>query len=484
MTILQTQKGDLFTIENEPISSLDLMERASIALVRLLRQKLNKSDKIAVLCGSGNNGGDALAVARLLLEVDYQVDVYACSNKGNRSTDNQRNLEQLNHIITLDKKQLFNDYDVLIDGLFGSGLTRPLSGYYAEIVEGVNESSCKVYSIDIPSGMFGDKVTRDVPVISSDWLITLQRPKLSFFFPESKDYIKNWDVVDIWLNASYLHKVDSNYYILDSKISRILRGRERFSHKGTYGHAALFSGSFGRMGAAVLCSRACVRSGVGLLTVYIPACGYNIMQTSVPEAMVFTMGDRHLNDTLELKNYTVVGVGPGIGVTQETTFMLKELITRSSVPMVLDADALNILSKNKEYLKLLPEGSILTPHPKEFERLVGKCADSLERIEKQISLSSRYNCIVVYKDAYTTISSPSGNVYFNTTGNPGMATGGSGDVLTGIITGLIAQGYNALEAALLGVYAHGRSGDSALKVKDQMTLIASDLIDNLNFENW
>lgn len=208
------------------------------------------------------------------------------------------------------------------------------------------------------------------------------------------------------------------------------------------------------------------------------------MQTSVPEAMVFTMGDRHLNDTLELKNYTVVGVGPGIGVTQETTFMLKELITRSSVPMVLDADALNILSKNKEYLKLLPEGSILTPHPKEFERLVGKCADSLERIEKQISLSSRYNCIVVYKDAYTTISSPSGNVYFNTTGNPGMATGGSGDVLTGIITGLIAQGYNALEAALIGVYAHGRSGDSALKVKDQMTLIASDLIDNLNFENW
>ena len=482
MSIPQTQLADAFTITNEPISSLDLMERASISFYKKLTSSISKKDKIAVLGGCGNNGGDAFVVARLLLNEGYLVDVYSIDCQGNRSRDNKINYDRIEKVFKLDESITFNSYNILIDGLFGSGLTRPLEGFYAKIVKNINQSSCKIISIDMPSGLFGDKInSHKSAIVKSDWVITFQRPKLSFFFPENASIISKFDVVDIGLSEQFLNDVDSKFFLLNSKVKQLLKKRKRFSHKGTYGHAALICGSKGKIGAAILSTKSCLSSGAGLVTSIVPECGYEIIQSTIPEAMVISNGDAYLDILPDMSSYKVVGIGPGLGVNEVTTKIIDNLLDTYKHPIVFDADAINIISKNKELLKKIPALSVLTPHPKEFNRLAGAFNDSNERIEKQLAMSAKYNCIIVFKDAYTTITTPQGRLYFNTSGNPGMATGGSGDVLTGIITGLIAQGYSSLEATLIGVYAHGRAGDKAVKEKEEMTLLATDIIDHLSF---
>lgn len=296
--------------------------------------------------------------------------------------------------------------------------------------------------------------------------------------------MKNWKVVDIGLNEEYIQAQNSTYFVLDETIRDFVNVRQRQSHKGTYGHALLIAGSHGKMGAAVLSAKGCLRSGVGLLTAYIPNCGYEIMQISVPEAMCKTdENQKILKNAPDLKQYASIGIGPGIGKDACTVKMLETILMNSTTPLVLDADALNILSENKELLKLLPKNTILTPHIKEFDRLAGESQNTVDRFKKQQDFSKKYQSIIVLKDAITCISAPNGELFFNTSGNPGMATGGSGDVLTGIITGLLAQNYEPILAALIGVYFHGVAGDKAVKHKGYSALIASDLFDNLKIEH-
>jgi len=311
--------------------------------------------------------------------------------------------------------------------------------------------------------------------------LTFAPPKLAFFFPENDIFVGNWKLLDIGLSRDFIESARVQNFTLESNdVATILRKRNKFSHKGTFGHALIISGSTGKMGAAVLAARACLRSGPGLVTMRIPKSGVTILQTAVPEAMLsIDPGDDHFSETLELSTYSAIAIGPGIGTSVQTANALKIMIQHAKIPMLFDADAINILAENKTWLGFILKGCIFTPHPKEFERLVGKSSNNFDQNRMQRDFSFRYQCYIVLKGANTAITTPDGRCYFNTTGNPGMATGGSGDVLTGIITGLMAQGYSSLESCLLGVYIHGLAGDIALKEQGFESLIASDIVTNL-----
>ena len=492
---------DKYTIENEPISDIDLMERASLQITNWLVQRFSTEHKIIFFAGPGNNGGDALTIARQMADLDFICEVYLVDLgrelKGSSAINRHRlELQQkvkLQIVKTLNHFPEINETDIVIDGLFGSGLTRPLEGLAAEIVQKINEIShrlnysrecnCTVISIDIPSGLMGENNSGNIAenIIQADFTLTFQFPKISFLFAENEKFVGACEVLPIRLHPDGIEKTQTTFYLTEKEdIQHIIKKRLRFGHKGTYGHALLIAGSFGKMGAAVLASKACLHAGVGLLTTQIPHLGYPIIQTAVPEAMVSV--DQHdytFTEFPDLSQFTAVGVGPGIGLKSNTKKALCELLEKSQIPLVIDADALNILAENKTWLEKLPENSILTPHPGEFRRLVGESSNSYECIQKQIELSEKYKVIVVLKGAFTTISTPEGRLYFNSTGNPGMATAGSGDVLTGIILGLLAQGLSSENAARAGVYLHGLAGDIAVQQKSEYSLIASDIIEFL-----
>ncbi len=484
---VETRNTDQFTIVHEPIRSIDLMERASNAFVSAIENRLNPGMSIAVVCGTGNNGGDGLAVARILMWKGFEVQPFLFMINDNLSPDCEVNSHKIDNILTVDKNsELPNlgDFDVIIDGLFGSGLSRKIEGWASSIIDVVNESSAAIYSIDLPSGMYCDDILEGIHIVKSDLVISFQRPKLSFFLPESSEYIKEWKVADIGLDENFIQSLPSKYFLLDASIIDSVKSREKYSHKGTYGHALIIAGARGKMGAAILSGGACLRSGVGLLTMHVPRCGLDLIQVSIPEAMCsIDPHEYHFSTLPNISNYKSIGIGPGLGQSKETIDALAHLMNTAIASMVLDADALNIISSDKTLQALIPDGTILTPHPKEFERLVGGWKNSMERLEKQIALSEKHSCIVVLKDADTVITDSNGNVFFNTTGNPGMATGGSGDVLTGVLTGLLAQGYTSLEAALIGVYFHGLAGDEASRVRGMNAMIASDIIKYLRIEN-
>jgi len=491
-TTKQIAELDKYTIENEPISDIDLMERASLQISDWLVQRFSSERKMVFFAGPGNNGGDALAIARQIVGLDFICEVYLLNFgkelKGSHAMNWQRLIEQgkvkLSKIETINDFPEITDSDIIIDGLFGSGLSRPLDGLSAEIVQKINALERNVVvSIDIPSGLMGEDNTQNLPknIIQADFTLTFQFPKISFFFAENEKFVGEWEVLPIRLHPEGITQTHTNFYFIEKEdIQKIMQKRSKFGHKGTFGHALLIAGSFGKMGAAVLASKACLRAGVGLLTTHIPHLGYTIIQTAVPEAMASV--DQHdymFTEFPELSQFSAMGVGPGIGTKSNTKKALLDLLEKSKTPLVIDADALNILSENKSWLEKIPENSILTPHPGEFKRLAGVSNNSYERIQMQLEFSKKYNVIVVLKGAFTSVSTPSGNLYFNSTGNPGMATAGSGDVLTGIILGLLAQGIQPENAALAGVYLHGLAGDLAVQKKSQYSLIAGDIIEFL-----
>ena len=373
---------------------------------------------------------------------------------------------------------------MIIDGLFGSGLNKPLSGGFASLVRFINAVGATVVSIDIPSGLMGeDNSSHNMEaVVKADYTLSLQFPKLAFLFAENEAYVGAWKVLDIGLSKEAIRLTPTLYEMGDAgKIRYQLKIRNRFSHKGDFGRALLVAGQQGMAGASVLAARACLRSGVGLLTVHVPLSNNTIVQTSVPEAMTsLDANECCFTEVPNLDAYQAIGVGPGLGKDDLTKQALYDLLSHSSVPMVVDADALNLIGENHSYLRRLPKGSIITPHPGELDRLVGKCADSFERLSKAINLAQSCSIYIVLKGAYTAVISPAGNCWFNVTGNPGMATGGCGDVLTGIILALLAQGYDADTAAKMGVYIHGMAGDIAAREKGETALIASDVVGNLH----
>ena len=343
----------------------------------------------------------------------------------------------------------------------------------------LNESATDIISIDLPSGLFADKLPEsDQLIIHAKHTLSFQLPKYSFLFPSSYSYVGEWHILKIGLNRKYIDSLSCTAnYITQKEVQSILKPREKFSHKGNYGHALLISGSEGKMGAAVMAASALLRSGAGLLTAQVPNCGVEIMQTAVPEAMVLPdKNERHISEEIEIDSYNAIGIGPGTGTSEDFKKVLGSIIGKASFPMVLDADALNVLSLNTELLKNLPANSILTPHIKEFERLSGKANSDSERHEMQKAFSKKYNVIVILKGAHTCISSPDGSVYFNSNGNSGMAKGGFGDVLTGIILGLLAQGYSPIESAQLGVFIHGMAGDIAKEKYTEYSMTAMELV--------
>jgi NAD(P)H-hydrate epimerase len=370
---------------------------------------------------------------------------------------------------------------VIIDAIFGSGLTRKIKGLAGRVIRHLNGLPNLRIAIDIPSGLFGeDNGENDQDCIfMADFTLALQSPSLSFFYSENQDFTGDWDVLPIGLHPAIMEELQSPYHYLTAPyIAGLIRSRKKFSHKGTFGHALLIAGCYGMMGAAVIASRACLRSGIGLLTSHVPRFGYKILQTAVPESLIsIDESDIVFSGFPDLGGFSAVGVGPGLGCKSNSAKALLRLIESVNVPMVMDADALNILAEHPEYLQKLPENTILTPHPREFDRLAGPSENGFSRNALQIEFSRRHNVITVLKGAHTSIVLPDGTCYFNTSGNPGMATAGSGDVLTGIVLSLLGQGYSSRDAAIAGVYLHGLAGDLAVEEGSEESLIAGDLID-------
>jgi ADP-dependent NAD(P)H-hydrate dehydratase / NAD(P)H-hydrate epimerase len=490
LTCEQIRRVDQFTINHEPVFSVDLMERAAAAAFLWLKEHFGKFGKVKIFVGPGNNGGDGLAIARMLADEGIDVSVYVFSAIEKLSPDafvnyNRLVLQGKVELLIIDSPvfpEILED-DIVIDALFGSGLSRPLDGWAAQIVERINQHNAVVVSIDIPSGLFGEDNAHNKSdtIVKADYTLTFQMPKLAFFFAENADYVGNLSMLDINLSREAIGMEDSFYSLnMPADISALLKKRGQFSHKGIFGHALLIAGSYGKMGAAVLASGACLRTGVGLLTVQIPKVGYDIMQISIPEAMVVADSDNfQISEMPATEKFSSVGIGPGIGTSEPTASVLLNIISNTKAPMVLDADALNILSLHPEWIRKLPPNSIITPHPREFDRIAGPSVNGYERHLKQMEFSKINSVIVILKGAYTSITSPDGYCYFNPTGNPGMATAGSGDVLTGIVLSLLAQGYKPIDAACLGVYLHGLAGDLAVENLSEEALIASDIIKHL-----
>lgn len=485
------KKLDAYTIEHEPISSIDLMERAATALTKAIIQRWTPQTPVIVFAGPGNNGGDALAVARMMAEKEYDVEVYLFNTKGELSADCQTNKEQIAAMRNVKFHEISTQFvpptltaeHLVIDGLFGSGLNKPLSGGFAAVVKYINSSPATVVSIDIPSGLMGEENTFNIKsnIIRADYTYSLQLPKLAFLFAENAEFVGKWELLDIQLSQEAIKQSETNYELTEAEdIRTLIKPRKQFAHKGNFGHALLIAGSKGMAGASILSARACLRSGVGLLTVHAPLCNCTILQTSVPEAMVESDADESCFAVpTDTDDYQAIAIGPGLGKSEETETALLEQLQHCQTPAVLDADALNILANHRHALTHLPKGSILTPHPKELERLVGKCQDSYERLTKACELAKNANVHIILKGAYSAIITPEGKCYFNPTGNPGMATGGSGDVLTGVILALLAQGYDTDAAARIGTYVHGLAGDIAQSKQGTIGLIASDIIDSL-----
>ena len=483
----QIKKWDAFTIENEPISSVDLMERAATGCCNWLIGKNFGSFHFRIFCGKGNNGGDGLVIARMLIEHKCVVTVYILEF-GKLGADNfQINLERLHLICTdihfIQSADFFPSIgktDIIIDALYGTGLKTALEGISAALVNHINNSEAIKISIDLPSGLFADKTSKGNTIIIAIHTLSFQNYKLAFLLPENEAYCGKVHLLHIGLHLSFEKNEPGVFELIDSAMIRsIYKPRSKFAHKGTYGYAALLCGSKGMMGAAVLSSHACLRSGVGKLTTYIPECGYNIIQTTVPEAMAFVAGDEYISSAKNIDKYQAVGIGPGIGKYPSHKNLLTNIFETIQMPMVIDADALNIVAANKELLNLIPPQSIITPHPKEFERLFGKTENDFERLQLALQQSKELNIYIVLKGHNSFISTPEGAGYFNSTGNAGMATAGSGDVLTGIITGLLAQGYLSFHAAVFGVYLHGLAGDIAAQKFSEEAMIAGDINDCL-----
>jgi NAD(P)H-hydrate epimerase len=483
----QVKKWDAFTIANEPVASIDLMERAATACCKWLIGKNLGLNQFRIFCGKGNNGGDGLAIARLLIDHGCKATVHILEFGKAGTDDFQTNLARLHECSTdihfIQSPEFFpaiSETDIVIDALFGTGLNKPLEGISKALVGHINQSNSTIVSIDLPSGLFADKSSKSNTVITATLTLSFQNQKLAFILPENESHCGEVHFLHIGLHKDFEDTEPAVFELVDKEmILSIYKPRTKFSHKGTYGHAALLCGSYGMMGAAVLSAGGCLRNGAGKLTSYIPKCGYNILQSTVPEAMCIVAGDEYLLSANGIENFNAVGIGPGIGQHQTHTNLLKEIFQKVNKPIVVDADALNIIAQNKKLLNLMPKLSILTPHPKEFERLFGKTKNDFERLLLALQKSKELNIHIVLKGHYSFISTPGGKGYFNSTGNPGMATAGSGDVLTGVLTGLLAQGYSPFEASLFGVYIHGSAGDIAAEKYSEEAMIAGDIVNCL-----
>ena len=489
-TAAQIHELDNYTITNEPIKSIDLMERAAKTITRAIMDEWTDRTPMVIFAGPGNNGGDALAVARLLAEENYKVSVYLfnihnklsddCAANKQRLIDSKRVGHFTEVTLNFDPPELTEDM-VVIDGLFGSGLNKPLIGGFASLVKYINQCPAKVVSIDIPSGLMCEDNTYNIHsnIIRADLTLTLQQKKLSMMMADCQKYIGRLRVLDIRLSKEYIDKTEANCRILEEQdVRRLLMPRDDFAHKGAMGNALIIAGSYGMAGAAVLATRACLRSGVGKVTVHTPRRNYLVMQTAVPEAvMQMDHEETYFSESVDSTDFDALGIGPGLGLVENTAIALIGQIRRTSCPIVADADALNILANHQAWMQQLPSGIIMTPHPKEFDRMAGSTSNNdYERLIRAQQMAEHIKGYIILKGHHSALCMPDGHIVFNATGNSGMATAGSGDVLTGILTALLARGYDKGTACQLGMYLHGLAGDLAAKEMGKESLVASDII--------
>jgi len=491
LTAEQIKHWDAFTIENEPVPSLALMERASNACVARLIKKADIDTPFVIFCGHGNNGGDGLAIARLLLQKQYKVNALLIDGKGSLSHDCQENKAALEAIAPEALRVItqadalhglsFAEGTLIIDALLGIGLNKPIDGLLGEAIDFINGLGLPVISIDIPSGLYADKSSKDnTHIVRSQLTLSFQAPKLAFMMAENAVYVPAFEVLDIGLHSDFVADHESKYtFVQKLHIQYLWEPRTKFAHKGTYGHALLIGGSKGKSGAIILAAKACLNSGAGLLTVHSCAPTLQALLTQLPEAMSSFDSADHISELPKDVRYTVAAIGPGLGTEKDTQRLLKLLIQNSAQPIVFDADAINILSENKTWLPFINAGCVFTPHVKEFDRLTHAHGSDFDRLETAIAFCRKHKQVMVLKGAYTAVISTSGQVYFNSTGNPALAKGGSGDVLTGIITGLIARGYSTERAAVIGVYMHGLAADLCIKKSSMESVLASDVIGKL-----
>ncbi|MGN6163339.1 MAG: NAD(P)H-hydrate dehydratase [Ginsengibacter sp.] len=476
---------DRYTIRHEPVSSIDLMQRAATKCFEWISKQNWQEKQFRIFCGKGNNGGDGLAIAKLLFDAGHNIAVYVLEVGKPGSDDFQTNLQRLvelpvdiQFIQNVKSFPPLTSSDIIVDALFGSGLNKPLFGLAAELVTYINNVQATVVSIDLPSGLFIDASSKNNTVIKATYVLTFECYKPALLVQENAPFIGEVHVLNIGLHSGYLSNQFHRQLIDEGLVKSIFQPRNAFAHKGSYGHALLIAGSYGKMGAATLATRACLHTGAGLTTIYTPKCGYAILQITTPEAMVLTDENENYLSSLpgEIEKYSVVGIGPGISTRDETQRMFSFIIRCCHKSLIIDADGLNCLSLEKGLLQQLPPYSILTPHPKEFDRLFGEHENDFERINTAKNKAIELNIVILLKGHHTLIATPEGELFFNTTGNAGMAKGGSGDVLTGIITAFVAQGYQPSHAAILGAYIHGYAGDLAAKALSQEAMVATDLI--------
>lgn len=489
----QIHELDTYTIEHEPIRSIDLMERAAKAVTRVITERWDTRTPVVVFAGPGNNGGDALAVARMLGEQGYTVSAYLFNIHNNLSDECMINKKRLGdgHRVK-DFVEVTLDFDppkleaetLVVDGLFGSGLNKPLSGGFASLVKYINQSASKVVSIDLPSGLMTEDNTFNISanIIKADLTLTFGCKKLSMLLADCQHYLGELRVLDIRLSQEFIARTDSRYIVVEEQhIRRRLHKRSEFAHKGQMGHAFIIAGSYGMTGAAILATKACLRSGAGKVTVRTPKRNYAIMQSAVPEAVLqMDREDSYFSEPVDTQPFDAIGIGPGINTQEHTAIALIAQIRRAQCPLLLDADALNILANHRAWMQQLPKGIIMTPHPTEFDRLSGNASNGCyDRLAKACEMAERLGIYIILKGHYSALCLPDGHVVFNPTGNAGMATAGCGDVLAGIITSLLAQGYSQADACTIGMYLHGLAGDLAVQDLGEESLIASDLISYL-----
>jgi hydroxyethylthiazole kinase-like uncharacterized protein yjeF len=487
----QIRQADAYTIQHEPVSSYQLMERAARACVRRLIRLITPDDHVFVACGKGNNGGDGLAITRLMNELGFRVRAIVVNHSSDFSQDALENYTrlkeqfpgQISDVNTLEElqEQVTDPGAIWIDALLGTGLSRPVSGLLEEVILYLNAQAFRIISIDLPSGLYADQSSEGNAVIRSSLTLTFQLPKLAFMMADNQHYVPEFELLDISLHEQGLSEQKTLYhYLSKADICPLLRPRTKFSHKGTFGHALLIAGSRGKSGAAIIASKACLRSGAGLLTLHANKETLASLLLHLPEAMgTEDPHPDHPSETGTLDPYTAIGFGPGTGTHEDTQRVLKKILHYYKGPLVIDADGLNILSENRTWLEFLPPGTILTPHPREFERLTEKHENGFARLEAARRFSSRYQCILLLKGAHSAIVMPDGHVFFNSTGNASLAKGGSGDGLTGIILGLLSRGYNAPQSALIGTFIHGYAADLCARRKSKESLLISDVIESL-----
>jgi len=478
------------TLTQENTKFHDLVERVGNAAANEIASHWRPSVRTVIFAGPGNDGAYALMTASSLLERGYVPHIYLFNIGGNSLNDECRRCRDilrakyssdvLEEVVTKFNIPELGVSDLVIDGLFGPELRQPLTGGFMSLVRYINESGATVVSLDMPSGMCGDW-NHNVSarnVVKADVTLALQYPRLPFFFADFAGLAGQWRVLDIGYSREAAENRQSSFYLIeDDEVRSLLKPREPFSNKSDYGSACLVAGSYGMVGASVLACMGALRAGAGKVTVYGPQCSFSVVQTAAPEAMFMSDKSHHeISDITLPDTFSAIGVGPGIGTSEATVDALDSFIKRYRSPLVLDADALNCIALRPALLNHIPVLSVITPHAGEFDRLFGKQSSHEARLLKAVEVSRKYNLLILLKGHYTTLVRPDGKIYINSSGSPAMATPGSGDVLTGVLTAFMAQGYKPEVAALIAAFVHGRAGELASLRHGQYGVIASDIV--------